>query len=294
VSHPGILRLLVAYDGTAFSGYQVQPGERTVQGVLTDALATLASRPVRLRAAGRTDAGVHALGQVVSVDEADSVHPDVVMRAMPSLLPADAPAPLSRFHAPDGGLPQQNSQHPQVRVVGAPQPDMSQRRQPARIRGNDLQPFQELRHLIGGPDHKICGGPAPVHLRSTVDDALILPVTDHMRDREVRAGRQGTDEATYPCHRLVLVWNEVLNTHDQQDGPGDDDEEVLAVVILPLALDLPVVADDAVALLAAEGRIRKNHVIALAAGQARGRQPAYERPPLRGGQNDPGARKSSS
>jgi tRNA pseudouridine38-40 synthase len=44
---------------------------------------------VRVKAAGRTDAGVHALGQVVSIDEPDALHPDVVMRAMPSLLPSD-------------------------------------------------------------------------------------------------------------------------------------------------------------------------------------------------------------
>ena len=83
------LRLLVAYDGTKFSGYQVQPGPRTVQGVLEGALERLMDRPVRVKAAGRTDAGVHALGQVVSIDDAGDLHPDVVMRAMPSLLPTD-------------------------------------------------------------------------------------------------------------------------------------------------------------------------------------------------------------
>ncbi|MEX2393487.1 MAG: tRNA pseudouridine(38-40) synthase TruA, partial [Actinomycetota bacterium] len=83
------LRLLVAYDGTNFSGFQVQPDRRTVQGVLEDALGQLAQRPVRLRGAGRTDAGVHALGQVVSLEDADGLDADVVMRAMPSLLDSD-------------------------------------------------------------------------------------------------------------------------------------------------------------------------------------------------------------
>lgn len=85
------LRLLVAYDGTNFAGYQVQPDQRTVQSEIEEALGTVARRPVRVRAAGRTDAGVHALGQVVSIDaeQAQGLDADVLLRAMPSLLPAD-------------------------------------------------------------------------------------------------------------------------------------------------------------------------------------------------------------
>jgi tRNA pseudouridine38-40 synthase len=62
------LRLDIAYDGTDFAGWALQAGQRTVTGVLDDALSTVFRVPVQLRAAGRTDAGVHATGQVAHVD----------------------------------------------------------------------------------------------------------------------------------------------------------------------------------------------------------------------------------
>jgi tRNA pseudouridine38-40 synthase len=62
------VRLVVAYDGAAFRGFADNPGVRTVEGSLAHAIATVVRRPVDLAGAGRTDAGVHAWGQVVSGD----------------------------------------------------------------------------------------------------------------------------------------------------------------------------------------------------------------------------------
>lgn len=62
------MRLIVAYDGSRFHGFQAQPGQRTVQGTLESSIASMAGHPVSARGAGRTDAGVHALGQVVAFD----------------------------------------------------------------------------------------------------------------------------------------------------------------------------------------------------------------------------------
>lgn len=62
------LRLDIAYDGTDFAGWATQAGQRTVAGLLEETLATVFRIPVRLRAAGRTDAGVHATGQVAHTD----------------------------------------------------------------------------------------------------------------------------------------------------------------------------------------------------------------------------------
>jgi tRNA pseudouridine38-40 synthase len=61
------LRLTIEYEGEAYQGWQVQPGGPTVQEVLEKALATALREPVRVRGAGRTDAGVHACGQVAAV-----------------------------------------------------------------------------------------------------------------------------------------------------------------------------------------------------------------------------------
>jgi len=65
---PQRLALTVAYDGTAFHGFAAQEGLATVAGALTDALARVLRQPIELTCAGRTDAGVHAWGQVVSFD----------------------------------------------------------------------------------------------------------------------------------------------------------------------------------------------------------------------------------
>lgn len=64
----GRVKLTLAYEGTAFSGWQLQPNARSVQGVLERALSGITGEPVRVHGSGRTDAGVHALGQVAHFD----------------------------------------------------------------------------------------------------------------------------------------------------------------------------------------------------------------------------------
>lgn len=61
-------KLTIEYDGTPFSGWQMQASERSVQGVLESAIAIINGEPAVIHGAGRTDAGVHALGQVAHVD----------------------------------------------------------------------------------------------------------------------------------------------------------------------------------------------------------------------------------
>ena len=82
-------RLDIAYDGTDFSGWAVQPGRRTVAGVLIGALTAVLRGPVMLTVAGRTDAGVHATGQVASADLPDDLDPAWLLRRLARMLPAD-------------------------------------------------------------------------------------------------------------------------------------------------------------------------------------------------------------
>jgi tRNA pseudouridine38-40 synthase len=97
VSKPhSISRLTLAYDGSPFAGWAIQPGERTIEGELSAALAVVLRAPVKLIVAGRTDRGVHAFGQVVSYDGA---LPSV--RGVNALLPSQI-AVLRAEEAPDG------------------------------------------------------------------------------------------------------------------------------------------------------------------------------------------------
>jgi tRNA pseudouridine38-40 synthase len=82
-------RLVVAYDGTGYSGWQVQPGRQTVQGLIVAAARELLGKDVRVTGASRTDAGVHALRQVVSIRGAREMPTGVVGRALNARLPAD-------------------------------------------------------------------------------------------------------------------------------------------------------------------------------------------------------------
>ena len=84
------LRLDLSYDGTDFRGWATQPGLRTVQGEIEAALMTILrlDEPSRLTCAGRTDAGVHARGQVAHVD-LDDVDPTALERRLRRLLPGD-------------------------------------------------------------------------------------------------------------------------------------------------------------------------------------------------------------
>jgi tRNA pseudouridine38-40 synthase len=98
------LRLTVAYDGTRFRGWARQPGERSVEGTLSEALAAVYRSAARLAVAGRTDSGVHAFGNVVSVEVRGGPPPGRAAEVLNAILPddvvvVDATEAPSGFHA---------------------------------------------------------------------------------------------------------------------------------------------------------------------------------------------------
>jgi tRNA pseudouridine38-40 synthase len=83
------VKLAVAYDGTAYAGWQIQPNGTTIQEVMEGAFSRILQEPVRLRAAGRTDAGVHAREQVVDFADAGVRDLETIVRGGNALLPPD-------------------------------------------------------------------------------------------------------------------------------------------------------------------------------------------------------------
>jgi tRNA pseudouridine38-40 synthase len=83
------LKGIVAYRGTAYKGFQRQVDERTIQGELEEAIRGVCGENTTVIGAGRTDAGVHAVGQVIAFDTASSAEPDHLARSLNGVLPED-------------------------------------------------------------------------------------------------------------------------------------------------------------------------------------------------------------
>ena len=119
------LKLVLAYDGTEFSGWQVQPAAATIQGTLASAIGRVTGEKVLPQGSGRTDAGVHALGQVATFATESPIPAENLVNALNDVLPsairvleaAEMPARISC---------------PQVRAgQDLPLPDLSRRDLPA-------------------------------------------------------------------------------------------------------------------------------------------------------------------
>ncbi|HYR96581.1 MAG TPA: tRNA pseudouridine(38-40) synthase TruA [Candidatus Binatus sp.] len=147
------LRFTVEYDGTAYLGWQVQPSGATVQEVLERALTTALREPVRVRGAGRTDAGVHACGQVAAV-RVTRVPDDLerLRRSLNALTPDDV-AVRDVAVVDDAFDPRRDARSRiyEYRLLNAPAPSPFWRRHawhiPARL---DLQAIDEAAQALAG------------------------------------------------------------------------------------------------------------------------------------------------
>jgi tRNA pseudouridine38-40 synthase len=110
------LKLTVAYDGTAYAGWQVQVDRTTVQGTIEAAVEQITGMKTRIMASGRTDAGVHALGQVVVFQSETRLAPEVLRRALNGLLPDDI-AVLDVADVAEGFHPTRHAKRKRYRYV---------------------------------------------------------------------------------------------------------------------------------------------------------------------------------
>lgn len=81
--------MIIEYDGQGFYGWQIQPKMRTVQGALSKSLSTILREKIKLIGAGRTDAGVHAYGQVANFNTKNRMNPESIRKSVNSILPYD-------------------------------------------------------------------------------------------------------------------------------------------------------------------------------------------------------------
>ena len=95
------IKLTIVYDGSEYHGWQIQPGKKTIQGILTEAVEGLIGREVKITGASRTDAGVSALGQVALMQIESAIPTENLAKAITDRLPADIAVAEAAEAAPD-------------------------------------------------------------------------------------------------------------------------------------------------------------------------------------------------
>ncbi len=145
-------KLVLEYEGTGYHGWQRQQGVLTIQEMLESRLEVMLRSPIRVRASGRTDAGVHARGQVVNFYARTRMQPTEIMQGLNSLLPADivvlcAEEAPDAFHARFSAL----SKIYEYRILNRLQPSALERNRAWHIRHKlDLPAIEQCLQLITG------------------------------------------------------------------------------------------------------------------------------------------------
>ena len=180
---------ILEYDGSNFSGWQRQDHARSVQGVVEDALSRVANEPVQVTVAGRTDAGVHGLAQVIHFDTSAARSEYSWVRGANSNLPSDVAllwaAPVDDgFHARYSAT----GRHYHYVILNRPiRPTYLARRVTHEFRLLDVKPMQEAaRHLLGEHDFTSFRA-AECQAKSPVRELRALEIARHGELVHVRA-----------------------------------------------------------------------------------------------------------
>ena len=198
--------LTLEYDGSDFEGWQVQARGRTVQGVVEAGLAEVLRESVRIYAAGRTDAGVHARGQVAHFDAATRLQPLELRKALNAVLPGDVAARALREAAPDFDARRDAiSKRYVYRILQRPVPSPLRRGYCWHIRGPlDLAAMREASDVLKGTHDFAAfrgapgGPPADENTRRTLD---VLQV--ERRAEEVEIAAEARSFLRYMVRNLV-------------------------------------------------------------------------------------------
>lgn len=128
-------KLILEYDGSSYHGWQRQQGVLTIQEVIESRLEVMLRNPIRVRASGRTDAGVHARGQVVNFYAHTRMQPQEIMQGLNSLLPADIVV-LAAEEVPDSFHARFSARSKiyEYRILNRPQPSALERNRAWHIR----------------------------------------------------------------------------------------------------------------------------------------------------------------
>jgi tRNA pseudouridine38-40 synthase len=174
--------LTLEYDGTDFAGWQIQPRQRTAMGVLVDAIHAVTGETPALTAAGRTDSGAHAHGQVAGCTLERTWVPDALRRALNAALPADLVVRTVAM-APDGFNARWDAVERAYRYLIVCRDSRSPvtRRTAWTVRGPlDVDAMRDAAgHLVGRHDFAAFGS-APRHGGSTVRNVTAITVERHV------------------------------------------------------------------------------------------------------------------
>ena len=182
------IALTIAYEGTGYAGWQVQPGQRTIQAELERALAKITGETIRVTGSGRTDAGVHALGQVAGFQTSGTMTPAVFQRALNAELPEDI-AILSAAEAVPDFHPIRDSVSKRYRYLidDGPVRDVFGRRYVWHYRRplDDVAMTEGAAHLLGRHDFssfETTGAARPDSIR-TVSHLSVVRGRDEQQNR---------------------------------------------------------------------------------------------------------------